>query len=376
MPPLNHTPSPDVTRTSGAPEMPAPPSSLPGSGTATPPPAPSSRTRNLLKTLPGLVISAFFLWYTFRGISFHQIASLRFVHPVWILGVLAATTASYTLRCVRWTRMMRGTGAGFPVCARVLMTSLAANNILPLRIGDVMRIFTYAPDLGTSPSVILSTVILEKLLDIFVLVLFFVSTVGSIATPHLRLVADISLAISAVGLLVLLLGARILLGPTRALFARLDPASKLRKLENFLVLALEALARIGIAGSLLLLAQTFIIWTCEGSIFVSALHLIDLTTDRIGPWLAMSFANLSYLIPSSPGAIGPFELAIKTSLTSHGATADQSALFGLAFHAWMLVSVTGAGGLIFLLHRFRTPPHKPLLEDLHALPDADAVDVP
>src|SRR5207244_9302082 len=63
-----------------------------------------------------------------------------------------------------WTRMMRSTGARFRVCARVLMTSLAANNILPLRIGDIMRVFTYAGNLGAAPSVILSTVILEKLL--------------------------------------------------------------------------------------------------------------------------------------------------------------------------------------------------------------------
>ena len=86
------------------------------------------------------------------------------------------------------------------------MTSLAANNILPLRIGDVMRIFTYADDLGASPSVILSTVILEKLLDIFVLVLLFVSTMGRRRHAASRLVADVALAISTVGLLVLMLG--------------------------------------------------------------------------------------------------------------------------------------------------------------------------
>ena len=146
--------------------------------------APATRSRNLIKTVPGLLISAFFLWYTFKGISFAQIRALRVVSPVWIFGVLAFTAGSYTLRCVRWTRMMRSTGARFGVCARVLMTSLAANNILPLRIGDIMRIFTYAGDLGASPSVILSTVILEKLLDIFVLVLLFVSFMGPGVSPH------------------------------------------------------------------------------------------------------------------------------------------------------------------------------------------------
>src|SRR5580692_7180294 len=185
----------------------------------------STGNRNLFKTVPGLLISAFFLWYTFRGISFNQVLALRAVRPAWGLGVLGFTIAGYTLRCVRWSQMMprgqRSIRAHFLVCARVLMTSLAANNILPLRIGDIMRVFTYAGDLGASPSVILSTVILEKLLDIFVLVLMFVSTVGRVATARLHLIANISLAISAVGLLVLLVAARSLQSPVQRLFASL-----------------------------------------------------------------------------------------------------------------------------------------------------------
>jgi len=334
--------------------------------------ATSGNRRNLLKTVPGLLISAFFLWYTFRGISFAQIIALRMTHPIWILGVLGFTLAGYTLRCVRWSQMMprgaRSLRAHFIVCARVLMTSLAANNILPLRIGDVMRIFTYSDDLGSSPSVILSTVILEKLLDIFVLVLIFVSTVGSIATARLRLIANISLAVSAIGLFVLLIGARSLQAPIQRLFARLPTNSKFAKIEHWITLALDATGRLGVAGSLLLLFQTVIIWGCEGMIFASALHLLGLQVDRIAPWLAVSFANLSYLIPSSPGAIGPFELAVKTSLANHGASLSQAAVFGLAIHAWMLISITGAGGVIFLIHRLRIHNHKPLLEEIEDLP--------
>jgi uncharacterized membrane protein YbhN (UPF0104 family) len=329
-------------------------------------------SRNLLKTIPGLLISAFFLWYTFRGIYFKHILALRAVHPVWILGVLGFTFTSYTLRCVRWSQMMprgqRSIRTHFLVCTRVLMTSLAANNILPLRIGDIMRVFTYAGDLGSSPSVILSTVILEKLLDIFVLVLMFVSTVGRVATPHLRLLADVSLAISAIGLLVLLVGARSLQAPIQRLFTRLPDNPKLKKVEHWITLALDATGRLGVTGSLLLLLQTAIIWTCEGMIFASAIYLLGMPIDRVGPWLAVSFANLSYLIPSSPGAIGPFELAVKTSLVNHGASVTQAAVFGLAIHAWMLVSVTGAGGIIFLVHRIRIHNHKPLFVEIEQLP--------
>jgi glycosyltransferase 2 family protein len=327
-----------------------------------------SGKRELLKTLPGVLISAFFLWYTFRGISFEQMRAIRMVHPGWIAGVIGFTVGSYTLRCVRWTRMMRSTGAKFGVCARVLMTSLAANNILPLRIGDIMRVFTYASDLGASPSVILSTVILEKLLDIFVLVLLFVCFMGPGVTAHSRQVAEGLLAVSTVGLVVLLVGARALEAMFRRVFARFPQNPKLAKVENWMLLALRCIREIGVVGSMLLVVQSATIWACEGMIFVSAARLIGLVTDRIGPWQAVSVANLSYLIPSSPGAIGTFEWAVKTSLTSHGAPKAAAALYGLALHAWLLISVTGTGGIMFLIHRARIHNHTPLLAEIETLP--------
>lgn len=345
--------------------------------------AASKRRLQLLKSVPGLLISAFFLWYTFwprpggKGVPFSQFMEIRLVHPAWIFGVLGFTLAGYTLRCVRWTRMMLPTGAGFRNCARVLMTSLAANNILPLRIGDIMRVFTYAGDLKASPSFILSTVILEKLLDVFTVALLFVATMGRLPVPPIPVfghelsihsIAIVSLGISACGLMVLLIGARALRPKLPGIFRRLPSGGVVSKMEHWVSLALDATARLGVAGSLLLLAQSVVIWTCEGMIFVSSLHLIGAPVDRIGPWLAVSFANLSYMIPSSPGAIGPFELAVKISLANHGMLAPQAALFGLLVHVWLLISITGAGGMIFLLHRFKTHDHKPLLAEIETLP--------
>ena len=327
-----------------------------------------ARNRNWLKTLPGVLISLFFLWYTFKGISFAQMRALRVVHPAWIAGVVGFTAASYTLRCVRWTRMMRPVGSKFGVCARVLMTSFAANNILPLRIGDIMRVFTYAGDLGASPPVILSTVILEKLLDIFVLVLLFVRFMGPGVAPHSRQTAKVMLAVSTVGLLVMLLGARPLEIALKRLFARLPQNEKLEKVENRLLLAVECVRDIGVAGSLVLLVQSMVIWGCEGMIFVSAAKAIGLVVGSVGPWQAVSVANLSYLIPSSPGAIGTFEWAVKTSLVSHGAAVTPSALYGLALHAWLLITVTGAGGILFLVHRARIHNRTPLLKEIETLP--------
>lgn len=325
-------------------------------------------TGKLLKTVPGLLISAFFLWYTFKGISFDQIRALRLVNPIWFVPLIAFGIASYTLRCVRWHRMMRSTGASLLTCSRVFMTSLAANNILPFRIGDIMRIFTYAPDLNSTPSVIMSTVLLEKLLDIFVLVSLFTVFLGPGASPRQHLLSHTLLIVSVVGLTIVLLGARTLEPPLKRLFARLPRKPLLLKLEEWIILALDCIRSIGIAGSLLLLVQSILVWSCEGLQFYSVARILGVESSPIGPWQAVATANFAFLIPSAPGGIGPFEWATQTAMVAHGATPAQALGFALAMHAWMLITITGVGGAMFLAHRIRNTMRKPLLDEIDTLP--------
>jgi uncharacterized membrane protein YbhN (UPF0104 family) len=328
----------------------------------------------LLKALPGLIISAFFLWYTFRGFNLVVLESVRLVAPLWIVGLLAGTCASYWLRSYRWWLMMRSAGSRLRTCFRVLITSLAANNILPLRIGDVMRIFTYAPDLNASPSVILSTVILEKLLDIFTLVLLLVVTVhtGKGLPPKTRVLVKTLLVISGVGLIVMVVGARALVRPIKALFAKLP--AKVRKIEHWLLLALDAIRQIGMVGMVWLFCLSLVIWLCEGLLYLSAMRMIGLHTatgaplDWGAPLQTVSLANFAFLVPSAPGGIGPFEWACQNALKLHFVASSAAGLFGLLIHLWLLATITGAGGAMFFAHRLHRARRKPLLEEIETLP--------
>ncbi len=221
------------------------------------------RRLNLLKMVPGLLISAFFLWWTFlhrhadgtRGFEPSAFAGMRFVAPEWIAGVVLFSVAGYTIRCVRWWWMLRSVKARFSDCARIFMTSLAANNILPLRIGDVMRIFTYAPDVNATPSTVLSTVILEKLLDVFTLAVMFAATMhyGAAVSHKLRVGAEIGLLISTIGLLVLVFGAHTLVAPVKRILAT-SRNKPLKKVGHWVLLAMECIEQIGVGGTLLLIA--------------------------------------------------------------------------------------------------------------------------
>jgi glycosyltransferase 2 family protein len=335
---------------------------------------------SLLKTLPGLLISGFFLWFTFvrknkqglRPVNVDDFRSIHLIAPMWIAGVVIFSVAGYTVRCYRSWFMLRSVKARFYDCARVFMSSLAANNILPLRIGDVMRIFTYSGDLNATPSIIMSTLLLEKLLDVLTLGLMFVVAMqsGYRVEPHLRLVAEVCVGLSFMGVLVLTFGARTLEAPVKRLFAR-TRNEKLAKVEHWILLAMDCIRQIGVAGTLWLVVVSFGAWICEGMLYLSGVKLVGLSTDWAGPWAAVSQANLSFLIPSSPGGIGPFEWACKDALIKHmpaGANSALASIFGLLIHVWLMVAITAVGGGMFLVHRLHLARRKPLLEEIDTLP--------
>jgi len=233
----------------------------------------------------------------------------------------------------------------------------------------VMRVFTYAGDMNATPSMVLSTVILEKLLDVFSLAVFFVASLqfGGRVAQHVKLLAQSGLAISVVGLLVMVLGAQTLETPLRELFAKTGN-SKVKKIEHWLMLALDCINQIGVGGTLMLVVYSLGAWTCECFMYISIAKTIGMVSDAVGPWQAMAEANLSFLIPSSPGGIGPFELACKDAMMRHGASAAHAGLYGLLVHVWLLLVITSAGGGMFLVHRLHRARRKPLFEEIDTLP--------
>jgi uncharacterized membrane protein YbhN (UPF0104 family) len=330
-----------------------------------------------MKMLPGLAVSVFFIWWTYvrvgpsgkRGFDAAAFRGLHVTAPEWIAGVVIFGVAGYTMRCYRSWAMLKSRGVKFSICARVFMTSLAANNVLPLRIGDVMRIFNYASDVNATPSIVLSTVILEKLLDVFALAVLFVTTMqfGVGVSEHVKTVAEIGLAISVAGLLVMVFGAQMLEGPLEKLFAK-TANEKLKKVEHWVMLALDCVRQIGVTGTLMLVVYSAAAWVCECLMYVSIAKTIGLKSTAVGPWQATAEANLSFLIPSSPGGIGPFELACKDAMTRAGASPAASAIYGLLVHVWLIAGITAVGGMMFLTHRVHMTRRRPLLEEIETLP--------
>jgi uncharacterized membrane protein YbhN (UPF0104 family) len=90
--------------------------------------------------------------------------------------------------------------------------------------------------------------------------------------------------------------------------------------------------------------------------------------DWGAPLQTVSLANFAFLVPSAPGGIGTFEWASQNALKIHHVAAGEAGLFGLLIHVWLLVTITGVGGAMFLVHRFHRSRRKPLMEEIETLP--------
>ena len=129
-----------------------------------------------LKLAIGIGMTAIFGWLLVRQVEVEPLrrafAGLSIPFLVLAIGFLVA---GYTSRVVRWWWMLRvlEPTLSFRACIWPFLTSIAANNVLPFRAGDVLRVFGFRRQLRSPSLRVLGTLVIERLLDLIVLLGFF-----------------------------------------------------------------------------------------------------------------------------------------------------------------------------------------------------------
>ena len=103
-------------------------------------------SRRLLKLALGLLISAVFLYATFRTVPLRRVAeALAAADPKWLVAALGFVALAYVIKIFRWLTMLRSLGAtiGLAAAAVPFMGGVAFNNVLPLRAGDLIRVLAF-----------------------------------------------------------------------------------------------------------------------------------------------------------------------------------------------------------------------------------------
>ena len=129
-----------------------------------------------LKPIIGLAVTAIFVWLLVPGVDVAALgkAFAELSLPLLLLALMFLS-AGYALRIVRWWWMLRVLEPSLPLkaCVWPFLTSIAVNNVLPLRAGDALRVFGFRRQLRSPAVRVLGTLIIERMLDLLALLGFF-----------------------------------------------------------------------------------------------------------------------------------------------------------------------------------------------------------
>src|SRR5579864_6265696 len=115
----------------------------------------------------GLLLAGVCLYFAFRGISFQQLwDALTRARPWPIFLALALYFFEYLLRSERWAVLLKPIR---PIAASQLLWPMFigyfANNVLPLRMGELIRAHLCGTKFKISRTASLGTILLERLCD-------------------------------------------------------------------------------------------------------------------------------------------------------------------------------------------------------------------
>ncbi|TMV10039.1 flippase-like domain-containing protein [Ruegeria sediminis] len=307
----------------------------------------------------GLVLSCAFIWLILRSIPAGDLLSaLATVRADMVAAGVGFFILGYTCRIVRWQLMLRIDNPALPFhrAGVPFMISIAANNVLPLRAGDVMRAFAFSRWLSVPSSGVLATLVSERLLDLLSLLLFL-----ALALAYLGLSADSAAALLGVGsaglfalavMVALVFGFPQVFQPVVMFFVLRIAAlagnagERLTRAMENLFRTLQKVTRSG--RTLALIAMSVLAWSAEAIVFYCAALAVPAITEPQAAWLAMPVGTLSTLLPSSPGYLGTFHYFVIEATKLVGNAPAAAAAFAVLVHLILWVTATLIGGICFV----------------------------
>ncbi len=273
-------------------------------------------------------------------------ADLRFVVPSVVVYFVALW-----IRSVRWRLLLPRDEVPVVTLFRTLAVGFTANNVLPFRLGEVVRAYLLNVWCGVSYGDSVASLVVERVFDALALAALLLLALALTPNPPGLLVLS-GLAVGGIfvvgaGLLALA-GWRptLLVGLTRLIARPLPPRAgeALVSVASRFGQALKLIhggVRLSKVAALSLLA-----WACELSMFYFLLFAFGIRGTYPQALLAGASGNFATLVPSSPGYVGTFDAAVKAAVAAIGVDPDVATAYALVVHATLLVPVSVLGAII------------------------------
>ena len=297
----------------------------------------------------GILVSAACLWLALHGLKWSEVATaLSQMSWLWCLPAALIYLVGHYLRGVRCSLIVRPHARVSAFRAtQIVLIGYAANNILPARLGELVRAYALARREGIPHGTSVSTVFVERIFDGLAIVGIMAVVCLTQPVPGWARQAGMLGAVLFLGLLATLVAGRLWRSRFDLVvqfFLKPFPDGASKALEGFLTRLLdgtEVLFRGGAAIQVVLLS--FVIWLVEGAMFLVLLPAFGVPAVVGVAYFALAATNLGVLLPSSPGHVGTFHFICAQALGAFGVPPATAVSYAVLVHALQYVPVTLLG---------------------------------
>jgi uncharacterized protein (TIRG00374 family) len=298
----------------------------------------------------GLAISAAFLYVTLRGLSLGEVLSaLQGANYLWLLPGIVAYFLAVWARTWRWHYMLRPLkSVPLRVLFPVVTIGYMGNNIYPARAGEVLRAYILKRQEGIPISANLATVLVERIFDGLVMLLFVFVTLPftNFGAAYQNLVILTSAAFLGALIVFLVLAAR--RDWAEALFGwavgLVVPVGLRPRAQELFARFMDGLASLRSGRDVLMIfATSTVVWLLETVKYWFVMHAFHFSVPFTVLMLMNGIANLATTLPAAPGHVGTFEVGIGV-LVAFGVEQRIAAGYTLVLHAalWLPITLLGA----------------------------------
>lgn len=320
-------------------------------------PAPSRDHR--WKIALGIAVSLALLAWTLRDTdAAHILDAVRNANPLLLLLSTVVVTLTFPARAMRARWLIAASIDRHPPYRPVwLATAIGfmANNLLPLRAGEIARGFATARLVGMPVSTAFSTIAVERVFDGIVIMTMLAIGIAAPGFPdHFRL-GGATLGSLAASMAALFVGALVVLGVlahrphrllglihrlTRKVFPARAAATAIRLLDN-LVTGLSVLRRP--RDFIWVVIWSLVVWGLNAMSFVLAFQAFQLEVPVSAALVLQGVIALGVAVPSSPGFVGVLEYMCRITLGFYGIGVSAVAAFAISIHLAWFIPITALG---------------------------------
>ena len=268
---------------------------------------------------------------------------------------VAIATATFPLRLLRWRLLLRRDDGGtipFPPMWHAVAIGFMANNVLPFRMGEIMRTLTVSRLAPVRFTAAFSSIAVERVFDgLTVVALLAVSlftaglpagtAIGGVPIARLAAIAGAMLGAA------LLVAVAVVAWPLAAerVIRTMVPGERL---AGKLVALVEGV-RHGLsvlrspARLAAVIGWSLVLWLVNALSFYVAFRAFDIPAGFAAALLLQGVLVLGIAVPSTPGYVGLFEGAIKAVLLLFAVAPDRAVAYAVTYHVTTFVPIVLLG---------------------------------